>query len=92
MGKLILLILLLAAAICGSCASDMCCYRPMQPGDKYLFINNWGTEQGIVKFDTVQVVGIDRYCLKFCYEGKEYWIAKKKFERRIYPINGKAHL
>lgn len=99
MGKFILLILILCAALFG-------CKTPLLKaeftnkipaisiGNKYIFYNNAGQDRGIVRCDTIEVVGVDGYCIHFCNgtDNKVYIIDKERFKYKMKPVeNKKSH-
>jgi hypothetical protein len=97
MGKFILLALAAIAALC-SCGTPKFTAEitnkipTISIGNRYLFYNSWGLEPGIVRCDTIQVVGKDKYCVQFCREKEDpkvYTMHKSSFKKRMRPIESK---
>jgi len=88
MGKIILLILLAIAAICGSCKTsplltanaNITTKVPyISIGNKYIYYTYLGSP-GVVRCDTIEVTAIDGPCIHFCHKKDHYIVDKRRFK------------
>lgn len=89
MGKYILLLLLMCAALFG-------CGTPLikatvenkipyiSVGNKYIFYNY--IDPYVTRCDTIEVIGEENYCVHFKHKNQEYIMDKRVFKHRTSPL------
>jgi len=91
MGKIILIILLLIAALCSSCGAPLVKAEVTQKipyisiGNKYIYYTYLGSP-GVVRCDTIEVTAIDGPCIHFCHKKDHYIVDKRRFKYNTAPI------
>jgi len=59
-------------------------------GNKYIYYNSWGLEEGVKRCDTAVVTNVEKECIHFCTQEKIYIMDKEKFEERMTPVEIKS--